>query len=455
MSREIEENEHQMTKILNHNDNANGSRQTRKDRPITSTQPNRAQKRLIVNHSQESNEDRNYKPKAYNNFMRNRSSNGDLDDNQNDNSTGYDNEADDLVGIMNNRNTSAATNQSKLPANALQKKNMYSNFMDQQSSTKNKTENQEIDYLDYQSNIDNLKKIADEQSKYDNLGGDLDSYFTGLNSLLGKKQSSNPTSSYQPSYVSDDIYKDDKPKNINEVVDIYKELGLPQLPDELPKLQSVNYKNVTPDYSSLYNNQNLENENPNINFGQLYSGFSKVDAFNPDIESILNPKLSQNSYNKNMLNEIPSWREPKPVTNNHFSSYENYDSYEEAPRSFPVSNQVPKTYANTNSQPKAFGVNYQSNDLIDSDLHEEQRMQAPVPYSINPVKSTVNYMHTQPGYIRAPEPSKNVVAPKPVCFADVLKSQPKPQTATTEGQSIYFKPVIPTNNVPSQVSQIT
>ena len=455
MNREIEEKEHRMTKILNHNENSKVSNQPRKERPITSIQPNRGQKKLIVDHSIENNEDKHCSIKTYNNYVNDQPKHEDFYENEFNNGEVHSPETDDIIGMMNDRNSRPINNVSKFGVNSMQKKSTYPSYADQKQNTKANIENQEFDYLDYQWNIDNLKKISDEQSKYDNLGGDLDSYFSGLNSLLGKRQGTNPVPNYQPSSNIEDLHQDNKPRNINEVVDIYKELGLPKLPDELPKLESLNYRNVIPNYKSSYGNENLENENPNINFAANYYDCSKEDAFNPDIDSILNPKLSQNLYNKNMISEIPSWRDAKLVLNNQQNPHVSYDMYEEAPRSLPVTTSygVSKYSGNTVLQQNKFDVNYKNNDLIDHDFHEEERMQAPVPYSVNQTQSNASYMYAQSESYRAPEPNKSVIPPKPMCFADVLKNQTKPQVAS-EGRSIFIKPSVPINNASSQVSQI-
>ena len=125
-----------------------------------------------------------------------------------------------------------------------------------------------------------------------------------------------------------------------------------------------------------------------------------------------------------MISEIPSWRDAKLVLNNQQNPHVSYDMYEEAPRSLSVTTSygVSKYSGNTVLQQNKFDVNYKNNDFIDHDFHEEERMQAPIPYSVNQTQSKVSYMYAQSESYRAPETIKSVICTKPMCFADILKN---------------------------------
>ena len=150
MNREIEEKEHRITKILNHNENSKVSKQSRKERPITSIQPNRGQKKLIVDHSIENNEDRHCSIKTYNNYVNDQPKHEDFYENEFNNGEVHSPETDDIIGMMNDRNSRPTNNVSKFGVNSMQKKSTYPSYADQKQNIQAKIENQEFDYLDYQ-----------------------------------------------------------------------------------------------------------------------------------------------------------------------------------------------------------------------------------------------------------------------------------------------------------------
>ena len=72
------------------------------------------------------------------------------------------------------------------------------------------------------------------------------------------------------------------PENNQYESDIYKELGLPKIPPAIPKLSSndpyptsqpsyTNPNSLIPDYKSIYNFNNIENTNPNLNPNQIFN----------------------------------------------------------------------------------------------------------------------------------------------------------------------------------------
>ena len=447
MNKEVEEKEERMTKILNHNESEKGSKYSKNERPITSVNPNRGLKKLIVDHAGD-NQERGYSIKTYNNFDRKGNQNVDLETSCYNNQVD-DQEADDVIGIMNSKNSKETVNSQKFNFDSMLKKN--NNYIQHANigNPEKKPETKEFDYLDYQWNVDNLKKISDEQSKYDNLDGDLDSYFSNLSSLLNKAHDKDQNKEHHSFQFNNEYLSKDKVQNVNEVVDIYKELGLPKLPDELPKLESKSYEHYIPDYKSTYTNENFENENPNINNASKYYDNFKPDYYNPDIDSILNPRLPQYGYNKNKLNEIPSWKDSKIINYNqdvyHESEEEEHRQF--PPSSFGISKITPSTTINSSSM--EYKYNYPNHVASDHDLNEEERIYAPIPYSANPVQRQTPYPQTR----QVIESKQSIVPPQPMCFADILKNQTKPQVQS-EGRNIFAKPSIPINNAPSQVCLI-
>lgn len=214
---------------------------------------------------------------------------------------------------------------------------------------KNKTEDNDFDYLDYQSNIDNLKKITEEQAKFDYLENDLDACFGKFSSMLGNNEAPKTTSTYEntfqrqePQSVPSQPEHYPKPQK-----DIYEELGLPKLPPAIPKLQSQPYTSYTtpsdsapksyiPDYSQIYKPQSSENQNPNMPpfQNQVLRG-GHPETYNPDIDSILNPSAAK------PLNEAekPTWR--GNITNCNlpselqFSPINKASEYKESPAAAP------------------------------------------------------------------------------------------------------------------------
>lgn len=72
-----------------------------------------------------------------------------------------------------------------------------------------------------------------------------------------------------------------------------------------------------------------------------------TSAYNPDIDSILNPAGPPKSYNPNALSELPSWGlaggKPPGVSYSPPGYKDDDDEHEEeAPRAFPVVHSAPK-----------------------------------------------------------------------------------------------------------------
>lgn len=235
MKREVEDREDKFLKVLNNEESRQSDKPNGRKRPITSTQPSKIKNRQIVDYAEESDEETTQTFKTYEDYSRKEYRfNKDLNtsDNQEGDQSG---EIDDVIDFMNSEPKQETGENYGFPIRQPR----------QEVKKEEKVQEQEYDYLDYQNNIDNLKKITEEQAKFDYLETDLDSWFSKFNSLLGK---TNPKSSNEIGF--DDTFKRQtqnpapvyKPSPVTQEKDIYEEFGLPKLPPAIPVLQSQNYQ---------------------------------------------------------------------------------------------------------------------------------------------------------------------------------------------------------------------
>lgn len=165
MKREVEDREDKFLKVLNNEESRQSDKPNGRKRPITSTQPSKIKNRQIVDYAEESDEETTQTFKTYEDYSRKEYRfNKDLNtsDNQEGDQSG---EIDDVIDFMNSEPKQEAGENYGFPIRQPR----------QEVKKEEKVQEQEYDYLDYQNNIDNLKKITEEQAKFDYLETDLDS----------------------------------------------------------------------------------------------------------------------------------------------------------------------------------------------------------------------------------------------------------------------------------------
>lgn len=105
--------------------------------------------------------------------------NNDIDvDDENDVNQSEMDDLDSVIGIMNTKlKSKPGSNNSSDKKYKFDPKTIEheAKRLFTQESSEKKSPPKEVDYLDYEENMDNLKKIMDEQSKFDYLANDLDS----------------------------------------------------------------------------------------------------------------------------------------------------------------------------------------------------------------------------------------------------------------------------------------
>lgn len=163
MQKDIQNKEKQFMSVLTHDD-SKPKVQSRK-RPITSTQPGKMKNKQVIDYSKDDSEGEEESMRTYDQFnQKDYKFNSDLDINNSNE------ECDDVIDFMNNKQTP-----NNPPANKYSNWNQQRHIEAIQKPVISQHEPKEYDYLDYDSNLENLKKINDEQAKFDYLDNDLDS----------------------------------------------------------------------------------------------------------------------------------------------------------------------------------------------------------------------------------------------------------------------------------------
>jgi len=171
MQEELEEKEEKFSGILNHDETQKTQKSKKlqgRKRPITSTKPGKTQNKKIIDYAEDNKiESEQDSFQTYDNYHKKEYKfNQDLD-------LSHQNQEDlnNVIDIMNNKSENETTQKPHIKESQFQ--------MDSSNNTHAKIEEapeeKEHDYLDFQVNLDNLKKIHEEQEKFDFMSNDLDS----------------------------------------------------------------------------------------------------------------------------------------------------------------------------------------------------------------------------------------------------------------------------------------
>lgn len=235
-------------------------------------------------------------------------------------------------------------------------------------------------------------------------------------------------------------------------------------------LESYLPPSLIPDYKNTYVNEQNENASPNINpFKNQALNSGKADAFNSDVDSILNPSEAAKPYN---YSEMPSWR--GNLSNNKYPSDLNFSPIGSMNEETPYA--PPKPTGQPIQEPRANGIrptqlNWNNSDsephsrsnmgAENEDDDEDEEEQEPRSLPIHIVNHMAQYQRGQPqnqyqavqpqnnygnthvqNQYHAPRPVESTQRPqiiqnphvqyqmqqvasppKPMCFADVLQSR--------------------------------
>jgi hypothetical protein len=161
MQKDTQIQEEQFISALTHNKTKPQGRK----RPITSTQPGKMKNKQVIDYSKDDSDNEVEVTRTYDQYnQKDYKFNSDLrvhNDQQED---------DDIIDFMNNKQTTY--NQ---PVNKYSNWNQQRNIEAIHEPGISQPEAAEFDYLDYDSNIQNLRKINEEQAKFDYMESDLDS----------------------------------------------------------------------------------------------------------------------------------------------------------------------------------------------------------------------------------------------------------------------------------------
>jgi hypothetical protein len=163
MQKDTQNKEKQFISALTHNE-SKPKPQGRK-RPITSTQPGKMKNKQVIDYSKDDSDNEIEVTRTYEQYnQKEYKFNSDLNVNNDQQ------ESDDVIDFMNHKQTKY--NQ---PINKYSNWNQQRHIQAIQEPDISQPEAAEFDYLDYDSNLQNLRKINEEQAKFDYMDSDLDS----------------------------------------------------------------------------------------------------------------------------------------------------------------------------------------------------------------------------------------------------------------------------------------